>query len=158
MKDELEIETLKTRLAHRKTIPFRGKGTSMHPLYPSGHWYFLKTACPENIKPGQIVLMYDEIKDRLVLHRLISITDGKIYTQGDNCHHADQPWNMSHYLATVVPSSHSHHKYSDLVNTMRQILESSFLISPYLGRTLCAVVRQPPYRQLLRFLSAQAST
>ena len=79
MKDELEIETLKTRLAHRKTIPFRGKGTSMHPLYPSGHWYFLKTACPENIKPGQIVLMYDEIKDRLVLHRLISITDGKIY-------------------------------------------------------------------------------
>ena len=70
-------------------VRFRATGSSMLPAIAPGDLLSFRTAGPQDLVPGQVVLVKND--DRLVVHRLLSSDQGLLITRGDSLRAADAP-------------------------------------------------------------------
>jgi len=70
-------------------LRFRAMGSSMLPAIAAGDILTFRSATPNDLTPGQVVLVNDDGK--LIAHRLLSHAQGQLTTMGDSLRVADAP-------------------------------------------------------------------
>ena len=84
---------------------------SMHPVIPAGSLIFIKNNNNHETRSGDIIVFFDPLIKRIIVHRAVAVHDGYAVTKGDNNAFVDffQPYRPF-ILGTVigiVPRFHS---------------------------------------------------
>ncbi len=93
------LEVVREMLSETGTVRVRAAGTSMWPMIPDGAIVTLvRLEAP--VRPGQIVLM--DWGGVPVLHRVLRVVEGAVYTMGDSCLDPDPPTDLPAVLALAT--------------------------------------------------------
>ena len=85
----------------RGVVAIQIAGDSMQPTFYAGAYAYIDTTIPfKNVKIGDIIAY--KVGQDINIHRLISISDGYITTQGDNNAKADEPVQISAYYGKLI--------------------------------------------------------
>ena len=77
-------------------------GGSMYPLVRMNCDYVTIVPLQEKPVPGDIVLFFNDITKRFVVHRVWEVENGKVMTWGDNCSASDGWFEMDSILGKII--------------------------------------------------------
>jgi signal peptidase I len=83
----LGVAMLRDALARGEAIDMTAFGFSMWPRIPDGSMVHVEPCAGEEVTFGDVVLF--EAPRRLVLHRVLRVTESHVFTKGDACFEAD---------------------------------------------------------------------
>ena len=63
----------------------------MRPLFAPGDVVRVRPARAADVRPGDVVVVFDAGDDQLVCHRLVYAAGARVVTRGDDCPSADAP-------------------------------------------------------------------
>lgn len=93
-------------LSQGLTVEFQVTGSSMAPLIRSHDVLSVTPVATEDLRSGHVIA-WKRGRDSLVVHRIISITDGSIVTRGDTVNSADGPIDSSQVVGKAVAVNRS---------------------------------------------------
>ncbi|MCP4117798.1 MAG: hypothetical protein GY737_20850 [Desulfobacteraceae bacterium] len=85
-----------------KNITFKAKGNSMLPFIKDGDTIKIAPYIENTPEVGDIVAYIDSNTRKLVVHRLIQLSEEQFIAKGDNCLHRDGPQFTTDILGYVV--------------------------------------------------------
>ncbi len=101
----MEVELVKSLIAKGMSVESEATGLSMFPLLLP-HARVTIEPVQRQLQRGDIVsfVRYDSTETKLVLHRVIKVTDTEIITRGDACLHNDKPVKIVDIIGVLTKS------------------------------------------------------
>lgn len=127
-------------------------GTSMEPDFHTGDLALLSTA--DSYAVGDVVAYHSETLDKIVMHRVVAVEDGRLVTQGDNNDWLDDDRpTEDEILGTLFLGVPQGGKALDALRSPIVALPLLAVVAAVLG----AGARKPPLRSGLRALRRRAA-
>lgn len=94
-------ELVKEFMTKGKSIKFRSKGQSMHPIIKEEDLITVSPYIRKVPVSGDIIAYINPETEKMIIHRLIKITPDTFTAKGDNCLHHDSSHDRSNILGYV---------------------------------------------------------